>query len=378
MKKLLFAACAVLALASCSKAPQAVITADLANVEDQNVYISEIVDGKPVNTDTVAMVGGKATITTLNVYPRQAFLTFEKAPRAGVSMIIEAGAISVKGDFTKLREIAVTGTPTADAIVAFNAELAPVEAEMGKLNDEFRSIKRDSLTPEVVAEQENAIREKYMALSEQSEGITKAAIEKNVDKIFGAFLMSMERADSYETIEALLAKVSPNMPKNKFIDDLTSKKDKLAAIRIGAVAPDFTVTTPNDEQISLSSLKGQVVLVDFWASWCGPCRGANPSVVALYNKYKDAGFTVFGVSLDESKENWLKAIEDDKLTWYHGSDLKGWGAAPAQLYAVTGIPQTFLLDKEGKIVGNNLHGEELDAKVAELTAAPAAEAPAAE
>lgn len=378
MKKLFFAACAVLALASCTNAPKAVITAELANVEDQKVYIKEYIDGTYLDTDSASMVGGKFTITTENVYPRQAIVTFEKAPRMAKYIVVEEGTITIKGDFANFSEVAVTGTATADLIAAFTAENTPLQKEMMQVSRDFRSINRDSLSAEEVAAQEAAIRTKYEELETQANAMVQGAIEKNVDNVFGAYLMSQQNASSYDEVDALLAKVSPNMPKNKFIDELTSLKEKLAAIRIGEMAPDFTVQTPEGQDISLSSLKGQVVLVDFWASWCGPCRATNPSVVALYAKYKDAGFTVFGVSLDESKEDWIKAIADDQLTWNHGSDLKGWAAAPARLYAVNGIPHTFLIGKDGKIVGDNLHGEELDAKVAELTAAPVAEVPATE
>lgn len=378
MKKLFFAACAVLALASCSDAPKAVITAELANVEDQKVYIKENIDGNYVDTDSASMVGGKFTITTENVYPRQAIVTFEKAPRMGKYIVLEEGVISIKGDFANFSEIVVSGTKTADLTAAYMAESTPIQKEMMQVSRDFRSINRDSLSVEEVAAQEAALRAKYEELEVRSKAMVQGAIEKNADNVFGAFLMEQERPSNYDEVDALLAKVSPNMPKNKFIDDLTALKDKYAAIRVGEMAPDFTVLTPEGNEISLSSLKGQVVLVDFWASWCGPCRASNPGVVALYAKYKDAGFTVFGVSLDESKEDWMKAIADDQLTWNHGSDLKGWAAAPAKLYAVSGIPHTFLIGKDGRIVGDNIHGEELDAKVAELTAAPVAEATAAE
>ncbi len=118
--------------------------------------------------------------------------------------------------------------------------------------------------------------------------------------------------------------------------------------------------------VSLHDLKGKYVLVDFWASWCGPCRGENPNVVAAFNKYKDKGFTVFGVSFDQNKDKWMQAIAADKLAWTQVSDLKGWGNEAGKIYGITSIPQNILLDKEGKIVAKNLRGADLDAKLAEI------------
>jgi peroxiredoxin len=123
----------------------------------------------------------------------------------------------------------------------------------------------------------------------------------------------------------------------------------------------------NGNPVSLSSKFGQkLLLVDFWASWCGPCRQENPNVVKVYGKFHDKGFDVFGVSLDQDKENWLKAIADDKLTWTHVSDLQYWNNAAAKLYAVNSIPSNFLLDQNGTIIGRNLRGEDLEKKVSEV------------
>jgi thiol-disulfide isomerase/thioredoxin len=118
--------------------------------------------------------------------------------------------------------------------------------------------------------------------------------------------------------------------------------------------------------VKLSSLQGKYVLVDFWAKWCGPCRQENPNVVRLYNRYKDKGFTVYGVSLDRNKTDWLKAIEEDKLTWTHVSDLKYWQSDAAKLYNITAIPFSLLLDPDGKIIAKNLRGPSLEKKLEEI------------
>lgn len=138
------------------------------------------------------------------------------------------------------------------------------------------------------------------------------------------------------------------------------------AFVIGGEAPDFEQETPTGEMLNLSDLRGKVVLVDFWASWCGPCRKENPNVVRVYNQYKDKGFEILGVSLDQNRERWLQAIEKDQLTWQHVSDLQGWKNEVALLYNVRTIPHTILLDKEGRIIARNLRGRALENKLAEL------------
>lgn len=179
-----------------------------------------------------------------------------------------------------------------------------------------------------------------------------ASIPPNSDILF------MEFANEFST------KYASTNPED--VRNLKPRLDGIRSLMIGLPAPDFTVQTPDGKDISLSSYRGKYVLVDFWASWCMPCRRENPNVVAMYNRYKDKGFDVFGVSLDQNKELWMKAIEADKLTWKHGSDLKGWQSAPAALYGITGIPHSILIDKTGKIIARQLRGELLGAKLEEI------------
>ena len=153
--------------------------------------------------------------------------------------------------------------------------------------------------------------------------------------------------------------------KNKVKEEQNTRKE--LGINIGAIAPEINLKGPNGDLISLSSLKGKVVLLDFWASWCRPCRAENPNVVRLYNKYKDKGFTVYSVSLDQNKDKWLAAIVQDQLNWSnHVSELTGWKSSAGAKYGISSIPKTFLINKKGEIIGCDLRGNELEQKLSEI------------
>jgi thiol-disulfide isomerase/thioredoxin len=169
-------------------------------------------------------------------------------------------------------------------------------------------------------------------------------------------------ADDIEALQAQYDRLGPNAKASKYgklIKDLQSTA-------VGQIAPDFTLPTPDGGTISLHAIEAKVKLIDFWASWCGPCRAENPNVVKAYAEYHPLGLEIISVSLDNDRDAWLKAIEDDNLTWIHGSDLKGWSAAPAVLYGVRSIPHTILLDTNNRIIAKGLRGKSLETKLAEL------------
>ncbi|RZK19936.1 MAG: AhpC/TSA family protein [Hymenobacter sp.] len=180
--------------------------------------------------------------------------------------------------------------------------------------------------------------------------------------------LQMEGPPPYAEVAPLYEAFSPELKNSgpgRFYGEMLQG---LKATAIGAEAPNFTQATPDGKQVSLADYRGKYVLVDFWASWCGPCRQENPAVIKAYNAYKGRNFDILGVSLDKEGEQakWLKAIQDDHLAWTQVSDLQGWQNAAAQRYGVRSIPQNFLIDPAGKIVAANLRGDELQAKLAQL------------
>lgn len=175
-----------------------------------------------------------------------------------------------------------------------------------------------------------------------------------------------EQALSDADIQQVIMRFQMEMRQRQVKQQLQAQKGPRSNIKDGQQAPEITLATPAGGTLSLSDLRGKYVLVDFWASWCKPCRVENPNVVRMYNKYKDKGFEILGVSLDRNKDQWLAAIQQDGLTWKHISDLKFWSSAAAQTYGVGSIPYTVLVDPQGKVIAQNLRGPSLEAKLAEL------------
>ncbi|WP_220417335.1 TlpA disulfide reductase family protein [Dyadobacter frigoris] len=193
-------------------------------------------------------------------------------------------------------------------------------------------------------------------------------IKQNPSSVVSAYVLYRNFAYRLtpEEINQNIHLLSPSLQSTPYVNTLRKLITTLDKVSLGKQAIDFTATDPQGKFVKLSDHFGKYLLIDFWAAWCGPCRKENPNLVNAYQKYKDKGFEVFGVSLDKSKENWLRAIEKDGLVWIQVSDLKYWHSEPAELYGVRAIPANFLLDPTGKIIGKNLRGEELHKKLEEL------------
>lgn len=195
----------------------------------------------------------------------------------------------------------------------------------------------------------------------------KAFIDEDPGKMSSlAAAQNLDPAQDFEYYIKVVDALDGKANGNEFFDGMKEQVQSSRKLAVDSEAPDFTLPQPNGSNLSLSDLRGTYVLIDFWASWCGPCRKENPNVVRVYEKYNDRGFEILGVSLDKNRNAWLAAIEQDGLTWKHVSDLQYWNSAVVPEYQVQGIPLTYLIGPDGKILAKNLRGPSLEAKLKEI------------
>lgn len=258
----------------------------------------------------------------------------------------------------------ISGSSQTEFLYRAINSLRLFEMRRDSLNKYYNAIQalpeRDSLSPIVINE--------FM----KNDSLQKISLMQQFDQSPGtlAYIFLQDKFDmatDFAFIDRTEKELFRRYAYIPFIQQYHQQVESERKTAIGAAAPDISLPDPEGAVRNLSSLKGKVVLIDFWASWCGPCRKENPNVVKAYAKYKEKGFEIFSVSLDKDRESWLKAIANDKLTWpNHVSDLKYWKSAGAAAYGVTAIPYTVLIDKEGKIVAKKLRGDALEQKLAEL------------
>lgn len=289
----------------------------------------------------------------------------KRIPTDILGFYLEKAAIKmVAADSVKYAKI--TGSKVNDDNAKLKALLKPVEDKNKVLMKEYNAYTLEQKKDEVFMK---PFMERYNAVEKEKDPIYIKFAQENRNSIIGftAFQTTLGYDVDPKTAEPEFLKFPEEVRNSATGKRINSMIQGAKKTQIGVIA-DFTQNDPDGKPVKLSDFKGKYVLVDFWASWCGPCRNENPNIVAAFNKYKDKNFTVLGVSLDQpgKKEAWLKAIKDDGLAWTQVSDLKFWDNEVSKAYGVSAIPFSFLVDPTGKIIGRNLRGEELQAKLAEL------------
>ena len=251
---------------------------------------------------------------------------------------------------------------------ALQSQLNAYQEKVEEANGEMRAIREkiNEATAERHFKTVNDLRGKLEKVSEKAQRELNSMLAKNGDNLFSVYVRTagMERLD-LPRLKALYEGLSEEARQWEPAKLVAARIASLEHVDEGAVAPDFTLPTPEGKEVSLYGLTGKLKIVDFWASWCGPCRMENPNMVKLYADFKDKGLTVISVSLDEHKDKWLKAIKDDGLTWTHVSDLKGWHSEVVKLFNIDAVPTIFVLDANNRIIAKNLRGEALRAFVSE-------------
>jgi thiol-disulfide isomerase/thioredoxin len=382
MKRILMLLTVMTVLISCNKAGENeyIISGTVKGIADGKTVILEKQDGmgQVVPLDTVKVKDGKFTMTGSAKEPEIMLLQVETT-QGKVPFVLENGDIKITIDKDSLQKSKFSGTYNNDVFSKFNDDLTKFQKEFQKKLTAFQNANMAKMNAAQEAKDTitiNKLMKEYQGIQKEGMEFYVKFAEGNPKALLSALIvdsMLNDPAVDLVRVKKIYAGFSPELKKYKPGKSIQSKLDKIAnpvtvapAANVGSLAPDFTAPNPEGKSISLKQSLGKVTIVDFWASWCKPCRAENPNVVALYAKYHAKGLNILSVSLDKEASAWKAAIAKDKLTWNHVSNLKEFEDPIALQYGINAIPSIYILDAKGVIIAKDIRGEELNAKIASL------------
>ncbi|AHM59980.1 peroxiredoxin [Flammeovirgaceae bacterium 311] len=338
------------------------ITGKIENAPAQGyVVLEEIQQNNVVPVDTFS-IDNKAFSEKVKV-AEPGFYRLNLYNQQFVTLVLNNENVLVNADLaTGPGSARVEGSTDTRYMEEINKIVQERQQEVSALEQQFLEAQNQGNTTRM-----EELRYNYMQIEKEMREDIKAKLrnmESSVTAIYGVNYLNRE--EDFAFLDSLATRLRQDIPNSRYVKDFAQGVERMRSTTMGQVAPEISLPNPQGEVKKLSDLRGNVVMIDFWAAWCGPCRRENPNVVRLYNKYHDKGFEIFGVSLDRNKEDWVKAIEKDNLTWTQVSDLNYFNSEAAQTYDITAIPATVLLDKEGRIIARNLRGQALEDKLAEI------------
>lgn len=363
MKKAVYLIIACVIISSCtSKTPHYVVKGSIDGSDSITFYLQKREAGKTILIDSALSKDGKFVMKGGMVkYPEMVQLLAGKTKKR-TSFYLENSEITITGNIDSLFKAKFAGSKTQAENDSLLNSVKPLTDNYSKLVPKYQAANQDGDAAGVAAVEKQMDSIQTAITNLYKDFVKNKPSSYVTPSILTSLSYDME-ADEIETLVNGLDTALVALPQ---IQTLKERVKVMKSVAVGQQAPDFTLNDVDGKPVSLSSKFGpKLLLVDFWAAWCGPCRQENPNVVKVYNEFHKKGFDVFGVSLDHEKNDWVKAIKDDKLAWSHVSDLQWWNSAAAKLYAVNSIPANFLLDETGKIIGKNLRGEDLYKRVSE-------------
>jgi peroxiredoxin len=333
---------------------QTTLTGDIKGLGEVDLSMNYY-EGTEMKTVNMKTHGGKFSWTGNVEEPQKVILMF---PNQAAWFYLEPGSISIKGTADSLYALKISGSKIQAEADAFEASLKPMDDQMNLLYRENGKLNK---------EDQLALEQKKTAIRGQIREAQNKYVAAHPESIVSLTIVTDRGGmGNYPDVQAAYQSLGPKAKASAEGKRVAERLAVLKRSEIGSAMLNFTQNDVDGNPVSFSAFKGKYVLVDFWASWCGPCRAENPNVLKEYNKYKDQNFTVVGISLDDKPEKWKKAIKDDGMPWTQLSDVKGWQNEVSTYYGIQAIPMTFLIDPQGNIIAKDLRGVMLSKKLKEL------------